>query len=187
MSVYRFGEFVLDSETHELLRSGQPRHLSAKAFRLLEALVSSRPRVWSKSKLQDLLWPETVVVEANLPNLVAEVRAVLEVDFWLLDIAALRPVVTEARGLAEQVGRQDLAAEALGWLGRAEQADGNLEAATGLDRRAFAHLPRSKSNMPDANMTFPVFQVFSRPDAISAAVNAIFNESLISEAHLSSW
>jgi tetratricopeptide (TPR) repeat protein len=60
------------------------------------------------------------------------------VNFWLLDIAALRPLVTEALDLAERVARQDLAAEALGWLGRAAQADGNLEAAMEVDRRAFA-------------------------------------------------
>jgi len=80
MSQYRFGEFVLDSETRQLLRACQPRHVSPKAFHLLEALVSSRPRVWSKRELQDLLWPDTTVVEANLPNLVAEVRAALEDD-----------------------------------------------------------------------------------------------------------
>jgi len=60
------------------------------------------------------------------------------VHFWLLDVAALRPHVTEALGLAEQVDRKDLAAEALGWLGRAAQADGNLEAAMEVDRRALA-------------------------------------------------
>src|SRR6201993_471020 len=80
MSQYRFGEFVLDSETRQLLRACQPRHVSPKAFHLLEVLVSSRPRVWSKRELQDLLWPDTTVVEANLPNLVAEVRAALEDD-----------------------------------------------------------------------------------------------------------
>ncbi len=60
------------------------------------------------------------------------------VHFWLLDVAALRPLVTEALDLAERVARRDLAAEALGWLGRAAQADGNLEAAMEVDRRAFA-------------------------------------------------
>ena len=80
MSQYRFGEFVLDSETRQLLRACQPRHVSPKAFHLLEVLVSSRPRVFSKRELQDLLWPDTTVVEANLPNLVAEVRAALEDD-----------------------------------------------------------------------------------------------------------
>ena len=78
MSQYRFGEFVLDSETRQLLRAFEPRHVSPKAFHLLEVLVSSRPRVWSKRELQDLLWPDTTVLEANLPNLIAEVRAALE-------------------------------------------------------------------------------------------------------------
>jgi DNA-binding winged helix-turn-helix (wHTH) protein/tetratricopeptide (TPR) repeat protein len=78
MSQYRFGEFVLDSETRQLLRACEPRHVSPKAFHLLEVLVSSRPKVWSKRELQDLLWPDTTVVEANLPNLVAEVRAALQ-------------------------------------------------------------------------------------------------------------
>lgn len=80
MSQHRFGEFVLDSETRQLLRRRQPLHVSPKAFQLLQALISSRPRVWSKRELQDLLWPDTTVVEANLPNLVAEVRAALEDD-----------------------------------------------------------------------------------------------------------
>src|SRR5215831_3583392 len=80
MSQYRFGDFVLDSESRQLLRACEPRHVSPKAFQLLEVLVSSRPRVWSKRELQDLLWPDTTVVEANLPNLVAEVRAALEDD-----------------------------------------------------------------------------------------------------------
>jgi DNA-binding winged helix-turn-helix (wHTH) protein/tetratricopeptide (TPR) repeat protein len=80
MSQYRFGEFVLDSETRQLLRACEPRHVSPKAFHLLEVLVSSKPRVWSKRELQDVLWPDTTVVEANLPNLVAEVRAALEDD-----------------------------------------------------------------------------------------------------------
>ena len=80
MSQYRFGEFVLDSETRQLLRACEPCHVSPKAFHLLEVLVSSRPRVWSKRELQDLLWPDTTVVEANLPNLIAEVRTALGDD-----------------------------------------------------------------------------------------------------------
>jgi tetratricopeptide (TPR) repeat protein len=59
-------------------------------------------------------------------------------NFWLLDIAGLRPLATEALGLAERVGRRDLAGDALGWLASAEQADGNLGAAVETDRRALA-------------------------------------------------
>src|SRR5439155_26114991 len=49
-------------------------NLSRKAFALLAALLDARPRVLSKADLQERLWPETFVAEANLSNLVAEVR-----------------------------------------------------------------------------------------------------------------
>jgi DNA-binding winged helix-turn-helix (wHTH) protein len=76
----RFGEFVLDSDTRELRRGSEPVHLSPKAFLLLETLVDHRPKALSKSMLNDRLWPDTFVVEANLANLVGEVRAALGDD-----------------------------------------------------------------------------------------------------------
>jgi DNA-binding winged helix-turn-helix (wHTH) protein len=75
-----FGEFVLDSDTRELRRGSEPVHLSPKAFQLLETLVQSRPKALSKSMLHDRLWPDTFVVEANLANLVGEIRAALGED-----------------------------------------------------------------------------------------------------------
>jgi hypothetical protein len=45
---------------------------------LLVALAVERPKVLSKSELQERLWPSTFVAEANLSNLVAEVRAALD-------------------------------------------------------------------------------------------------------------
>lgn len=80
MTQVRFGEFTLDTATRELLRSGRPVHLSPKAFQLLTLLAEARPRALSKSDLQDRLWPETYVVEANLANLVGEIRAALGDD-----------------------------------------------------------------------------------------------------------
>lgn len=76
----RFSDFVLDTDTRELLRESRPVHLSPKAFQLLELLVGSRPRALSKDSLHKLLWPTTFVVEANLSNLVGEVRAALGDD-----------------------------------------------------------------------------------------------------------
>jgi DNA-binding winged helix-turn-helix (wHTH) protein len=76
----RFEEFRLDSEARRLLRSGDDVHLSRKAYELLELLAASRPRVVSKAELQERLWPDTFVVEANLSNLVAEIRAALGDD-----------------------------------------------------------------------------------------------------------
>jgi DNA-binding winged helix-turn-helix (wHTH) protein len=69
-----FGAFTLDSDTKQLLRDGRAVHLSPKAFALLAMLLEARPRVLSKADLQQRLWPATFVAEANLSNLVAEVR-----------------------------------------------------------------------------------------------------------------
>jgi DNA-binding winged helix-turn-helix (wHTH) protein len=73
----RFSDFVLDTDTRELLRASRPVHLSPKAFQLLELLIETRPRALAKDTLYKLLWPNTFVVEANLSNLVGEVRAAL--------------------------------------------------------------------------------------------------------------
>jgi DNA-binding winged helix-turn-helix (wHTH) protein len=75
-----FGDFRLDSGGRRLLRRGEYVHLSRKAFELLEILVGGRPSVFSKAVLQERLWPSTLVVEANLSNLVAEIRAALDDD-----------------------------------------------------------------------------------------------------------
>ena len=70
----RFGTFVLDPDTRELLRGDAPVPLSPKAFDLLYILVAERPKAISKNDLQERLWPATFVVEKNLANLVSEIR-----------------------------------------------------------------------------------------------------------------
>src|SRR5512142_1092141 len=74
---YQFGEFVIDGDARELRRGDDPVHLTPKAFDLLAILVAERPRVVSKQRLQDMLWPDTFVVDANLPVLVSEIRRAL--------------------------------------------------------------------------------------------------------------
>jgi DNA-binding winged helix-turn-helix (wHTH) protein len=73
----RFDEFELDPQTRLLTRAGQALPVTPKAFRLLELLLSKRPAVVSKNEILDSLWPDAYVAEANVPNLVAELRAVL--------------------------------------------------------------------------------------------------------------
>ena len=73
----RFGPFTLDLESRQLTNAGEEIHLEPKAFELLSALVLERPKVISKADLQERLWPGTFVAEANLSNLVAEIRAAL--------------------------------------------------------------------------------------------------------------
>jgi DNA-binding winged helix-turn-helix (wHTH) protein len=76
----RFGPFVFDSGTRQLLEGTRPLHLSPKSLDLLQILLERRPALVSKSELQDLLWPDAVVLEANLANAVAEIRKVLDDD-----------------------------------------------------------------------------------------------------------
>jgi DNA-binding winged helix-turn-helix (wHTH) protein len=74
------GDSIFDSDSREVLRNGEPVALSPKAFQLLEILLENRPKAFSKSQLHDWLWPNTFVVEANLSNLIGEVRRALNDD-----------------------------------------------------------------------------------------------------------
>ena len=76
----RFGAFTLDHDTRQLTQEQREIHLAPKAFELLTMLVLDRPKVLSKAVLQDRLWPGTFVAEANLSNLVAEIREALGDD-----------------------------------------------------------------------------------------------------------
>jgi DNA-binding winged helix-turn-helix (wHTH) protein len=76
----RFDSFEFDTATRELRRGGARVHLSPKSFDLLEILVERRPALVTKDELQDRLWPDSVVLEANLGNAVAEIRKALGDD-----------------------------------------------------------------------------------------------------------
>ena len=76
----RFDRFVLDSATRQLERDGRDVHVSPKAFDLLAVLLAERPGVVTKDVLRDRLWGGTNVVDANLNNLVSEIRAALDDD-----------------------------------------------------------------------------------------------------------
>lgn len=70
-----FGRCLFDSGAREVFRDARPVAISPKAFRLLEILIDRRPNAVSKDQLRELLWPNAFVSDANLPNLVAELRA----------------------------------------------------------------------------------------------------------------
>ena len=73
----RFGDCVFDPGARQVLRAGKQIHISPKAFQLLEVLIGRRPNAVSKEELQEILWPDTYVSDANLPNLVADLRSEL--------------------------------------------------------------------------------------------------------------
>jgi DNA-binding winged helix-turn-helix (wHTH) protein len=72
-----FGDFSLDLERRQLLRSGKEVHLSPKALQLLELLVAERPRALAKAEIRDRLWPRTFVSESSLTSLVTTLRSAL--------------------------------------------------------------------------------------------------------------
>jgi DNA-binding winged helix-turn-helix (wHTH) protein len=76
----RFGAFTIDEERRQLTKSGEPVPLSPKAFQLLQLLIAERPKVVPKEKVIEALWPDVAVEEANVRNLVAEVREAIGTD-----------------------------------------------------------------------------------------------------------
>ena len=73
----RFGDCVFDADTREVSRGDQSVTVSPKAFALLELLIEVRPGAVSKADIHERIWPGIHVSEANLANLVVELRAAL--------------------------------------------------------------------------------------------------------------
>jgi DNA-binding winged helix-turn-helix (wHTH) protein len=76
----RFADAVFDSDLRELSRNSQRVALTPKAYTLLEALIQARPQPLSRQSLTELLWPDTIVEQGNLHNLVSEIRQALGDD-----------------------------------------------------------------------------------------------------------
>jgi DNA-binding winged helix-turn-helix (wHTH) protein len=76
----RFGEFVFDAGSRELLGPDGPCALSPKAFECLCALLERRPEAVPRAQLQDRLWPKTFVADTSLRRVITEIRAALGDD-----------------------------------------------------------------------------------------------------------
>jgi two-component system phosphate regulon response regulator PhoB len=62
-SLLRSGDLELDRETHRVRRSGREIHLGPTEFRLLEFLMTSPGRVFSREQLLDGVWGHDVYVD----------------------------------------------------------------------------------------------------------------------------
>ena len=62
-TLLRAGDIELDRETHRVRRSGREIHLGPTEFRLLEFLMQSPGRVFSREQLLDGVWGHDVYVE----------------------------------------------------------------------------------------------------------------------------
>jgi DNA-binding winged helix-turn-helix (wHTH) protein len=74
---YFFANCRFDTKSRQFQRGSADVHLSPKAHELLHLLIAQRPRVVSKAELMEALWPDTFVVEGNLPVIVAELRSAI--------------------------------------------------------------------------------------------------------------
>jgi len=77
MPRFAFGPFVFDSESRALLRDGESLAIPARTLDTLAALVQNRGRLLDKDELLSLIWPGTVVDEANLSQGIFTLRKVL--------------------------------------------------------------------------------------------------------------
>jgi DNA-binding winged helix-turn-helix (wHTH) protein/WD40 repeat protein len=75
-----FGDFELDQERRQLLRSGQPVPLEPKAYELLSLLLERRPRALSRAQIRDVIWSGTYVSESTLAVVVNGIRQALGDD-----------------------------------------------------------------------------------------------------------
>ncbi|MDD7911168.1 MULTISPECIES: phosphate regulon transcriptional regulator PhoB [Pseudovibrio] len=62
-TVLKAGDIELDRETHRVHRTGKEIHLGPTEFRLLEFLMSSPGRVYSREQLLDGVWGHDVYVD----------------------------------------------------------------------------------------------------------------------------
>ena len=75
MVIRQFADFVFDSARRQVTRAtGEPVHLTPKAFELLAILIHEAPRVVQKTEIHERLWPGVFVTEATLVGLVKELR-----------------------------------------------------------------------------------------------------------------
>jgi two-component system phosphate regulon response regulator PhoB len=62
-SILKCGELELDRDTHRVRRGGQEIHLGPTEFRLLEFLMQSAGRVFSRSQLLDSVWGRDAFID----------------------------------------------------------------------------------------------------------------------------
>jgi DNA-binding winged helix-turn-helix (wHTH) protein len=76
----RFGDVTFDPGRRLVLRGPHPVPLTPRAWRLLELLLSRRPKALSKAEILEAVWPETFVTEGSLSALVKDLRKALGED-----------------------------------------------------------------------------------------------------------
>ena len=151
-----FGEFELDQEWRQFLRSGEPVPLEPKAYELLTLLVERRPRALSRAQVRDVVWPQTFISESTLAVTVNAIRQALGDDarqprfirtvhgFGYAFCGEAREAV-DGGAAAGQAVQEPVRVGEPGWhptapvqRASAQVASGGRDAAPGVRRRAWA-------------------------------------------------
>ena len=74
---YIFGDYVLDTQRHELHHAGEPIKLRRKVFQVLAYLLAHRDRVVPKQELLERLWPDQFVGDETLTSCIKTLRQAL--------------------------------------------------------------------------------------------------------------
>ncbi len=74
---YRFGEYLLDTQTGELLHGGSPVALRRQAFLLLQVLIERAPALVERDALLDAAWGHDALSPNVLPQTISELRQAL--------------------------------------------------------------------------------------------------------------
>jgi DNA-binding winged helix-turn-helix (wHTH) protein len=77
---YRFGEFSMSPRERRLFRNGESLLLAPKSFDAMYLLVRSHGNLISRAEMFSSLWPGVHVEEANLTNIIVQLRKVLGHD-----------------------------------------------------------------------------------------------------------
>ncbi len=77
MPAYRFGDFLLETDGFRLTRGGQPIEVSPRPFDLLAYLVTHPSQLVTREELFQALWPDVIVTDNALTQLVSELRHTL--------------------------------------------------------------------------------------------------------------
>jgi TolB-like protein/Tfp pilus assembly protein PilF len=78
--VYRFDDFVVDTEAWRLSRGGCEIHLDPVVLKLLLYLIAHNDRLVTRQELMDTVWGDTVISESALTKAVARLRKALGDD-----------------------------------------------------------------------------------------------------------
>jgi len=77
MPVYRFGVFCLDTDAYRLTRAGDPAAASPRQLDLLAYLAARPSQLVTREALFQALWPDVIVTDNALTQLVSELRQTL--------------------------------------------------------------------------------------------------------------